>query len=546
MRRWRSRAGRRPSPECDLAGALDALTADELRSFVRDALERLDDDSQRELVDSLVARAAKGSTGWKPPGPAARLAEEVERFTEAARRVGYADANDVDDYLRQGAKAFLAGEPATARRVFETLLPPIADVDIDLGQHELVDEVLAVNIQEVAAQYLASVYVTTPLAHRAAAISNAIDTIEGISSFWEPIAQMESVSTGPLPDVDAFLPRWVEQLRREPAPIGEWERARDRWLREAVLRLEGISGLERLARRTKQPEALRAWCDALVDREDWRSALAAYDDAADLVGKSLWRGSFLDGAALAAHALGRRDATKRLERAWLEAPSLPRLVRWLGAGSPSSSTLARRARQATTSCPAKSGRQMGLLHLLTGRLHAAAKLLTAAPGLGWSHEDHPGHLLFPAFAGLLGAGTGARVASDLAALLQAPALDPLDLDPALDIDDVSGKPTLNTPSVTDLITASDLHTTMDTSTRLALLEAMRVAATRRVEGILRNKRRRHYGRAAMLVACCLELAPVVGRQEAIADWVADMRKQYSRFSAFQGALEIALERCSPL
>lgn len=32
---------------------------------------------------------------------------------------------------------------------------------------------------------------------------------------------------------------------------------------------------------------------------------------------------------------------------------------------------------------------------------AAAKLLAAAPGLGWSAGYHPGHLLFPLFVSLL-------------------------------------------------------------------------------------------------------------------------------------------------
>jgi hypothetical protein len=33
---------------------------------------------------------------------------------------------------------------------------------------------------------------------------------------------------------------------------------------------------------------------------------------------------------------------------------------------------------------------------------SAAKLLTGAPGLGWSQSEHPGHLLFPMFCRLLG------------------------------------------------------------------------------------------------------------------------------------------------
>ena len=74
--------------------------------------------------------------------------------------------------------------------------------------------------------------------------------------------------------------------------------------------------------------------------------------------------------------------------------------------------------------------------------------------------------------------------------------------------------------------------------------SMGAAAGKRFDGILGKKRRRHYGHAATLVACCLELAPAVGRQEEVAKWVHDLRKRYSRFSAFQGELTNALASIS--
>ena len=85
---------------------------------------------------------------------------------------------------------------------------------------------------------------------------------------------------------------------------------------------------------------------------------------------------------------------------------------------------------------------------------------------------------------------------------------------------------------------------IDSKGREAMLEAMRAAATRRVEGILGNKRRGHYGHAARLVACCLELAPAVGKQEIVAEWVGEVRKAYSRFSAFQEECRSALASIS--
>ncbi len=534
---WRSRRSLRLQHDPDLDSALDAMTTEELRSFVRDALERLDDEPRNALVDSLIARAAMGSSGWRPSCPSRRIVDEVKRFAEAARRVGYAEPEEVDDYLRQGARAFLAGEYVTARGIFEALLPPIADGEIDLGQHEMVDEVLTVNEHDCAAQYVVAVYVTTPLEDRAEALCEAIDAVHGVASFWEPLEQMERVATSPPPELDAFLPRWVKHLERQPSSESEWDRDRDCWLREAVLRLEGVTGLERIARTTKKPEALRVWCEALVERGDWAGALRAYDDATKLVGKSHWRGDFLDGAALAAQELGRRDTTKRLAAAWLGAPSLVRLLRWLGAGSPTAGTLVKRAKEATKRCPAKAGRQLGLLHVLTGHVHAAGKLLAKAPGLGWSNEDHPGHVLFPGFAGLLAEGTRAKLSADLFTGLQETARDPLDMD--WDNGD-EPKPKFGTPSIAELVAKVRPAASIDSKGREVMLEAMRAAATKRVEEILGNKRRRHYGHAATRVACCLELAPAVERPKAVAEWVDKVRKEYSRFYAFQKELKRAL------
>jgi hypothetical protein len=298
-----------------------------------------------------------------------------------------------------------------------------------------------------------------------------------------------------------------------------------------------VSGLERIARKTKQPEALWAWCEALSNAGEWAEALRAYDVAVELVGESHWRGEFLDGAALAAQQLERRDATKRLEAAWLGAPSLLRLLRWLGACAPTAATLVKRAKQAVKHCPGEEARQMGLLQILTGDALAAAKLLAAAPGLGWSREGHPGHVLFPAFAGLLADGNDAALSEELSAGLEQSPSDPLDMD--WDGDE-NAKPKLTSPTIMELFEVVRPGSKLDAKGRTAMFEAMRAAATRRVEGILGNKRRRHYGHAATLVACCLELAPFVGEQQAVTQWFDDVRKKYSRFSAFQAELNGAL------
>jgi hypothetical protein len=361
---------RRPGPprirstDTDLGRALEAMTAPELRSFVRAVLAELKDEQRGRVIDSLMTRAARGDTGWKPNCPPPRIVSEARSFADAAQQVGHADPDDVSEYLRLASKAFLAGDHASARAVFEALLIPISTVDIDLGQHELVDDVLSVDVHTSVAQYVTSVYTTTSLPDRAGAVFKAIENVKPVGTVLNPIGEMEGVSAGALPDLGAFLPRWVKHLARRRPSKDEWESDHERWLREAVFRLEGVSGLERLARKTKRPQTCLAWCEALVDRGDWVGALHAYDASAVLVGKSHWRGELLDGAALAVQQLKQSDVAERLAAAWHAAPTLPRLLRWLVTEDYSPTNLRAKARKTVSRCPKTEGRQLGLLRLL--------------------------------------------------------------------------------------------------------------------------------------------------------------------------------------
>jgi hypothetical protein len=258
----------------DLDRALEAMTAPELRSFVRGVLDGIEDHQRATFVDSLVARAARGDAGWKPSSPSRRIVDEATQFAQAARRIGSADPDDVSAHLRQGSKAFLAGDHATARAVFEALVLPIASVDIDLGQHEMVDEVLNVDARIVVAQYVTSVYTTTPLDMRAKAVDDAIQRVAGFASIRNPIADMEGASAGALPELGLFLPRWVKRLERLRPSKEDWENEHERWLREAVFRSEGVDGLGRVARKTKRPQACLVGVRRLPSAETGRGPSA--------------------------------------------------------------------------------------------------------------------------------------------------------------------------------------------------------------------------------------------------------------------------------
>jgi hypothetical protein len=107
-------------------------------------------------------------------------------------------------------------------------------------------------------------------------------------------------------------------------------------------------------------------------------------------------------------------------------------------------------------------------------------------------------------------------------------------------EDGAGRPTLETPSIVAVIQAVRLSIKLQTADRDAMLDAMRVAAEKRIEAILGHSRRRHYGHAAMLAAACVALAPTGRRQELIT-WSTVLQQNYSRRSAFRQELWRALE-----
>lgn len=516
----------------DLDAALATMSDEALREVVHQVLLELDDRAHARVVSSLIARATRTGTGFAPAAVSDEQVSEVLAFVTAAERIGQADPSEFDEYLARGSAAFLRKDYASAHRIFGALLPPIGDGNIDLGQHELVDEVLCADVAECAAQYVVSAYMLAPTSERAEAVRTAIDRVQGVGHFWEPLSELERVAVEPLPDLKDLYPRWRALITAKSAGkrTSDWDTEEDRWLREVVQRLEGAEGLAKVARATKRADDLRAWCKSLVEAKDWQAALKAFGEAAELVAdKDYARGEFLDGAALAAQTLERKDLAAHLERAWRASPSMSRLHRCLG--SSSKATLAKRVGEALKACPKQATRQRALLHVLSNDCAAAAKLLASAPGLGWSNGEHPGHLLFPLFAQLLG-GSLKRAQRDLDPLLHRGA----DLDELAAMTADPEEPRLATPEVDALIALAGVASISDATSRRAVLAAMKKAAESRIAGVTEQKRRRHYGHAAELVATCVG-CDTTGETTR---WAAALTAEYKRFPALRDELDRAL------
>jgi uncharacterized small protein (DUF1192 family) len=88
---------------------------------------------------------------------------------------------------------------------------------------------------------------------------------------------------------------------------------------------------------------------------------------------------------------------------------------------------------------------------------------------------------------------------------------------------------LATPEVDDLLELAGVNEKPEVSVQRVLLEAMRRAAENRLAGLTENKRRRHYGHGAQLVATC---AALLSSSEAN-DRVATLGTEFRRYPALQ-------------
>ena len=247
----------------------------------------------------------------------------------------------------------------------------------------------------------------------------------------------------------------------------------------------------------------------------------------------LVRAELLDGAALAAQQLNLSELPGRLERAWRAGPTLVRLCRWLST-STSKRLLDDCATKALQACPKKAHRQRALLHVLCGDFESAAQLLAAAPGLGWSHEEHPGHVTFWLLARVL-APEGTSLPVDLPSLVSRGDDGSAFLEPDSSDGDASTsrEPLLPTPDLGALVRVADVRPPKAAATRAVLLKRLRQAAEKRAVGVTNEKRRRHYSHAARLVAACATIDPT---PETMA-WVATVRAAYRRYPAMQAEFD---------
>lgn len=297
--------------------------------------------------------------------------------------------------------------------------------------------------------------------------------------------------------------------------------------------MDGVDGLDRIARKTRRPRACLAWCEALADQGNWTAALKACDAAARLVRQSHWRGELVDGAAVAAQDLGRPDLSKRLEVAWRAAPTLTRLLRWLVSDSHELKPIRTKTTRALARGPKTAARQIWLLRVLVGEVTGDATALSNSRASAGRTLTIPAHRV-PVAGDVVVERDDRRCARDRT---RRHGRDPLE---SFGMTEEDHEPRLTTPSIVTVIQGARPGIALTDPDRDAAIDAMRITAEKRVEGRLGNSRRRHYGHAALLVASCVAFAPK-SRAAEFLKWAMELRQQYWRRHAFREELARACE-----
>ena len=175
----------------DVDTMLAALDAAALRDLIRELLCGANQRLHGWLLDRLVERAARSEAAWVPESPTSEAIAAIVDFARAAERIGHAEPREVDERLREGIGAFLSRDYTAAHAVFRALLVPIGDGEIDLGQDELVDEVLSVDLATCAAMYTVAAYMSTAPCARPEAVRSAIEDTLAFGDVLAPLHEME-------------------------------------------------------------------------------------------------------------------------------------------------------------------------------------------------------------------------------------------------------------------------------------------------------------------------------------------------------------------
>lgn len=553
---------------------LAALPVDDLLAALVAHAERL---PVRDREAFLAIFPAPSAVVSQVPGPRAvpspdgtRLLADIDVFVDRVRSGAFFEGwgwdddlheerawgdeswvGEMDDLFAVAADAFLAGDLALARDAYGRLLGTF-DLDQEVGTFcgpSIPSDMVATDVPEAVARYLRAVYETTPLSERAEELYDRYADLNHLAPATSLHTIADTQRAG-LPDLDDFLPAWIEVLTEHTS--GHWARDHQRLLTEATVCYAGTDGLATVARRPgdHQSTAYLDWIDALTRDGRLDDAAAAAREALIITGPPAERSAEVaDRLGDLTARLGDRAAALDARRtAWRTHRTRSRLLALIVAADAAGQRTGAVEAEADL-VPAAPDRLGCELLLLADRIDAAATALVASDPLGWSSPEHPGPVVWPF---LLAAAVAPVVpATETQLGQQFATIDTTDRwhgYSSLDRhhgDDDTDRASAAPPRLSSLLACHIADRPGGAQQRQQWLDAARSVADRRIDAVVGNKHRGAYQRVAVLAVAYAEALALAADQAAGAAFIAATRSRYPRHVAFRDELDRATA-ASPL
>jgi hypothetical protein len=327
---------------------------------------------------------------------------------------------EIDSLFERIGDFYEAGDYALARKAYEKLLEIYwgGSEEGRFSGHDQ-DEMMGTDLEEVSLRYLRSIYLSEKPLSRPEALLKGINNLSYLSS-KATIHGMIHVSMEDLPDLGQFGKQWIDFLKKQKE-----NRTVTELLKEAVRLFEGIKGLETLAldKGDQFPGSFIEWLEALKKEKNYlemiRVAKLGLERLSDRLAIKARIADYLHEAA---SQLDQKDLIeKSLKEALYSAPSLSRLLNLLDQAKDKKQKTEflngalirfgeiRNRTEKSDPLSLDYGKSPDLhenhipqnleiyCYLLKGGYAKAAAIMSPSKPLGWSSGNSPNAILVPFF-----------------------------------------------------------------------------------------------------------------------------------------------------
>ncbi len=318
---------------------------------------------------------------------------------------GYGDeswALEMDEFFGRASATYLGDNTPLAAYVYGRLLNALRYTDrpgIFCGP--LAPEAMIhTDLNEAKRRYFRAMYEVSAPSERAKCMLSLMETLRSVGSEDLGLVDVVEMDGQPdLPDLETFLPSWIDALKSVEADQKGWGRCARKLLREAVAMSAQADGLCALALEegAEHPEVYHDWVGVLVQQNRLQEAIEAAREGIQRIVDAPYRARLADRLALLAHTTHDVGlAVEATRAAWRAAPTVVRLLLMVAATERGGVTGVVLEQEATVIGRGGWEHSDALachLLLLAGHYEDAIVRFEKADGMGWGRSKHPGALV---------------------------------------------------------------------------------------------------------------------------------------------------------